>query len=71
MPTKNYPDLEDTKQPLIEEPQVAYGLSQSTPCSYTQEELNKQLDQAEQEAYLGLGYDHDELKKMRPQWRLG
>lgn len=43
----------------------------SSPCCYTVEELNKQLDQAEQEACLGLGYEHDDLKKMRPQWKLG
>lgn len=40
------------------------------PCQYTLEELNKRLDQAEEEARLGLGLTTEELRKKHPRWNI-
>lgn len=65
MTKKEYPLPEETSQ-NVNEPQAAYGFNteiQRPPCQYTLEELNKRLDQAEEEARQGLGLTTEELRK--------
>lgn len=65
MTKKKYPLPEETSQ-NVNEPQAAYGFNteiQRPPCQYTLEELNKRLDQAEEEARQGLGLTTEELRK--------
>lgn len=65
MTKKEYPLPEETSQ-SVNEPQAAYGFNteiQRPPCQYTLEELNKRLDQAEEEARQGLGLTTEELRK--------
>ena len=56
MTKKEYPLPEETSQ-NVNEPQAAYGFNteiQRPLCQYTLEELNKRVDQAEEEARQGL-----------------
>lgn len=69
MTKKNYTFPEETPQ-TVNEPQAAYGYRaeiQRPPCQYSLEELNKRLDQAEEEARQGLGLTTEELRgKYKP-----
>ncbi len=66
MTTKNYSLPEETPH-KVKEPIVSYGLN---PCQYTLEELNERLDQAEEDVKAGRYYTTEEVRKMRPQWKL-
>lgn len=74
MTKKNYPPLKDTPQ-TVNEPQAIYvtnadRLRITPPCQYTLEELNKRLDQAEEEARQGLGLTTEELRKKHSRWNI-
>lgn len=74
MTTKDYPLPEENPQ-TVNEPSEAYGFSSSPvtrrlPCQYTLEELNKRLDQAEEDIKNGKYYSTEEIRKMHPRWNL-
>lgn len=74
MTTKDYPLPEENPQ-TVNEPSEAYGFSSSPvtrrpPCQYTLEELNKRLDQAEEEDRQGLGCTTEDLRKKHPRWKI-
>lgn len=67
MTTKDYPQPEENV-PTVNEPTEAYGYDTSPvtrrpPCQYTLEELNRRLDQAEEEDRQGLGCTTEELRE--------
>lgn len=74
MTTKDYPQPEENV-PTVHEPTEAYGYATSPvtrqpPCQYTLEELNRRLDQAEEEDRQGLGCTTEELRKRHPRWKI-
>lgn len=45
-------------------------ITKRPPCQYSLEELNKRLDQGEEEARQGLGLTTEELRKKHPRWNI-
>lgn len=74
MTTKDYPQPEENV-PTVHEPTEAYGYATSPvtrqpPCQYTLEELNRRLDQAEEDVKAGRYYTTEVIRKMYPRWKL-
>ncbi|MDD2953646.1 MAG: hypothetical protein PHC95_10855 [Parabacteroides sp.] len=74
MATKDYPLSEENPQ-TVNEPSEAYqydtpSATRRPPCQYTLEELNRRLDQAEEEDRQGLGCATEDLRKKHPRWKI-
>lgn len=74
MTTKDYPQPEENV-PTVNEPTEAYGydtppVTRRPPCQYTLEELNRRLDQAEEDVKAGRYYTTEVIRKMYPRWKL-